>query len=219
MKTQLIKLQDNKFILVNDEEIKSKDIIILHDGRIEKCSNAFYDRNSIWFRGGKLETTPKNCKKIIAGIDNLPSLDFSLLSEDDCKTIGWVDIEKLAGEFNTHHKLDFGYATSVWYFGVDAFKEGFKTAQSINDKRFNLEDMNAAIAFGFGICRTENRAPFNKEIISFIQSLQQTVWSVEVEMEYFQEENSRHPDSKEGILSSYRPLIVNNSIKITKILY
>lgn len=38
-------------------------------------------------------------------------------------------------------------------------------------KQFSLEDINKAIAFGFGIYRKEDRAPFNLEINEFIQSL------------------------------------------------
>ena len=34
-------------------------------------------------------------KKIIAGYDSLPQIDFSILSEEDCKTIKFVNVDKL----------------------------------------------------------------------------------------------------------------------------
>lgn len=41
-------------------------------------------------------------------------------------------------------------------------------------KLYTEEDLIKAIAFGFGICRKESRAPFNKEMIEFIGALEPT---------------------------------------------
>jgi len=41
-------------------------------------------------------------------------------------------------------------------------------------KMYTEEDLIKAIAFGFGICRKESRAPFNKEMIEFIGDLEPT---------------------------------------------
>ena len=41
-------------------------------------------------------------------------------------------------------------------------------------KLYTEEDLIKAIAFGFGICHKEGRAPFNKEMIEFIASLEPT---------------------------------------------
>jgi hypothetical protein len=41
-------------------------------------------------------------------------------------------------------------------------------------KLYTSEDLIKAIAFGFGICHKEGRAPFNKEMIEFIASLEPT---------------------------------------------
>ena len=41
-------------------------------------------------------------------------------------------------------------------------------------KMYTEEDLIKAIAFGFGICHKEGRAPFNKEMIEFIASLEPT---------------------------------------------
>ena len=44
----------------------------------------------------------------------------------------------------------------------------------LNKKLYTEEDLIKAIAFGFGICRKEDRAPFNTEMIEFIESLEPT---------------------------------------------
>ena len=41
-------------------------------------------------------------------------------------------------------------------------------------KLYTEEDLIKAIAFGFGVCHKEDRAPFNKEMIEFIKSLEPT---------------------------------------------
>ena len=41
-------------------------------------------------------------------------------------------------------------------------------------KLYTEKDLIKAIAFGFGICHKEGRAPFNKEMIEFIASLEPT---------------------------------------------
>jgi hypothetical protein len=41
-------------------------------------------------------------------------------------------------------------------------------------KIYTEEDLIKAIAFGFGVCRKEDRAPFNTEMLEFIGSLEPT---------------------------------------------
>ena len=41
-------------------------------------------------------------------------------------------------------------------------------------KLYTAKDLIKAIAFGFGICHKEGRAPFNKEMIEFIASIKPT---------------------------------------------
>jgi hypothetical protein len=41
-------------------------------------------------------------------------------------------------------------------------------------KLYTEKDLIKAIAFGFGVCHKEDRAPFNKEMIEFIKSLEPT---------------------------------------------
>ena len=46
--------------------------------------------------------------------------------------------------------------------------------QQTSLKLYTEKDLIKAIAFGFGICHKEGRAPFNKEMIGFIASLEPT---------------------------------------------
>ena len=155
---KLIKLQD-KFILVSDEEIKEGDWIIDTLSMEIVC----------WWDGNNFD---KYDKKIIAGIPELPSIDFSLLSEEDCKTIGFVDIEKLATR---------KYGTHI----------------------YAIEEPDAH---------------------GYIQSLQQTSWDVEIEMETSLQIKNRQKVGdficskiiKDTIFP--QPKITNNSIRIVKIL-
>ena len=173
MKTKLIKLKD-KFILVSDEEIKESDLCLdINSNHIFECwknrpNDGIYEwkNNLSWVR------LHKNCKEVIAGIPELPSIDFSLLSEEDCKTIGFVDIEKLATR---------KYGTHI----------------------YAIEEPDAH---------------------GYIQSLQQTSWDVEIEMETSLQIKNRQKVGdficskiiKDTIFP--QPKITNNSIRIVKIL-
>lgn len=159
MKTQIIKLQD-KFILVSDEEIREGDFIVSKDS----IAPLYID--------GKINTVEmllnNHWLKIIS-----ENPDFSLLSEADCKKIGFIDVKKLA--------LEHGF---VWENTESSARRVFeKWQQSLNDKKYSLEEMKIAFINGgsftmqnyFGkIITLENS--FNE----FIQSLQQNVWNVEL---------------------------------------
>lgn len=104
-------------IIVSDEEvyrgnfaINSKNEIIQIDSRHE------YPYNKYGWR------------KIIAGIEGLPSIDWNGLEEE----FGWVDAETILKKqyWDTSINLPFnqGYIT------------GFKKALSLNEKKFSLEE-------------------------------------------------------------------------------
>lgn len=214
MKTQLIKLQD-KFILVSDEEAKYPD----------------YVWNGEHILGIAKVFTP-NGKKIIAGIPEigksiynreaheieeglnklLPTVDFSLLSEEDCKKIGFVEVEKLAISIVDRNTATQNQSTFDRYkFFV---KEGFKKAQSINDNIFSLEDMKTAYDSGMSNIDSDGCAigNCNEDFNDIIQSLQKTEWEVEVEM------ISDIPSMEVMGEFESRPKITNNSIKVLRIL-
>lgn len=108
MKYQLIMIP-NQPILVSDEEIKEGE-----PGY--SINNATYTHFS--------HLGSSYGRKIIAGVKDLPSVDFSALSEEECKKIGWVDVDK---EWNK-------YYTKYYDGDYISFADGFKTAQSLNEK-------------------------------------------------------------------------------------
>lgn len=125
IKTKLIKLTD-KFILVSDEKIKEGDWYWTPIKRsIEQCI-----RKLLIIKDGEND---KEQFKIIAGIPELPSIDFSLLSEEDCKRIGWIDVEKLANNtiesYYGDKNAEIGSRErSYWETQIIGFIEGFKAA-------------------------------------------------------------------------------------------
>lgn len=219
---KLIKLQD-KFILVSDEETLSQngDFYLGYPN---------YDTIFQWKMEGMHEGKSVWINKIIAGIPELPVTDFSLLSEEDCKTIGLstIDLTKLCcyDQRNPDFQIkeEYGYdkeevnatgnfakkdcACDNCFYGRAELTEQLITAQYLNDKMFSLEDIDKAIEYGHS-----SKMPFNEDWYDeFIQSLQQTSWDVEVEMqptEQFDEATS---------IGVYVPKITNNSVKITKII-
>lgn len=217
MKLQLIMLPQP--ILVSDEEIKNG-------------INAFYCHPSHNFPDGGMITKIENIKysdykpyevkhiegwgvkegykKIIAGIPELPSINFSALSEEDCKKIGWVDVEKLAEDFGGNGK----FLTDKKY----GFREGFKAAQSLNEKKFSEEDvlwvMNLAYANGV------NNKGMGRDFMMGRLS-QPKVFDVEVEMEelFLEEDSLNYTHEKNDISGSkWFPKITNNSIRVIKII-
>lgn len=222
---KLIKLQ-YKFILVNDEEIKSKSYEwVFHR-----------DSNSI-FRYDLDEIANNTYQKIIS-----ENPDFSLLSEEDCKTIGFSNFDAY-----TFIKDEFGFTDELlqnWEkslssnkladFGniLNLVENSFKTAQSLNDKMFSLDDMKQCFLYARefnsidGIVYinvvlnfTNNNSDLQAVHVNFedyIQSLQKTEWEVEVEMECSEIRQCECIDNSHCL--KVQPKITNNSIKVIKIL-
>ena len=195
MKTQLI--FSDPPIIVSDEKIKENDWFYT-----ECLDNIFQATN--------FPLSATDAKKIIAGLPDLPSIDFSLLSEEECKTIGYVDAEKI---FPTNKK------GSMWMPNAHEVtnqyrQEGFKKAQSL-EKKYSLEDMR-------NFCEYYTKGITNSiwdSMEEYIQSLQQTSWDVEVEMEEGEDYLAGMAGSNE-IWAAHpdEPKITNNSIKVLKIL-
>lgn len=194
----------NQPILISDEEIKEGE-----PGY--SINNATYTHFS--------HLGSSYGRKIIAGVKDLPSVDFSALSEEDCKKIGWIDVEKLAWK-----KLQY-FNGNQWeeQLVFEKWTEGFKTAQSLNEKKFSEEDIRKAILFGYkkgmkseaDAHRDNNlfeEMDFNVD--NFVQSLSQPkVFNVEIQID-----RVRYPKGDDGWEDVYTPRITNNTIKITNIL-
>lgn len=183
-------------ILVSDEKIKEGDILPY----VMKWENGYEVFN---LNNGIRESKLSRAYKIIAGIEGLAKLNLSLIAEE----IGWVDVEKMADEV---------YGDSM--VGKGFWVEGFKAAQSLNEKKWTDDDM---IDFQNFISSYPNRElkrgltlPYYLE--KFKQSRKPKEYLVEVEMEwggkeYVDEQDAYGYDIK-------RPKITNNTIKVTKIL-
>ena len=190
METKLIMLSNP--ILVSDEKIKEGDFYFK------------YDRILQWVKETSVTYThihPSNYPKpIIAGLPDLPKLNLSLISEE----IGWVDVEKMADEV---------YGDSM--VGKGFWVEGFKAAQSLNEKKWTDDDM---IDFQNFISSYPNRElkrgltlPYYLE--KFKQSRKPKEYLVEVEMESVGTEDFLG----QPIITDV-PKITNNTITVTKIL-
>lgn len=198
MNIQLIMLSQP--ILVSDEAINAED----------------WFRDEFGIRQARWNTyEPENKKtqwKVIAGIPELPKIDFSALSEEECKKIEWIDVNsewlKFAKKASTLPNFD-SVNLSIGFMG------GFKAAQSLNEKKFSLEDMKLCWDTAYKeASEFPNRGIYtpNVEFEDFIQSIAKPkVFDVEVEVIMMS-------DKKGGLKPSNIPKITNNSIKITKVL-
>lgn len=210
MKTQLIMLPQP--ILVSNEEIKENDWYYSSQGVLQSTKSYFEDKRGLRTYYLTHELWSFSCQKIIAGIPKLPAIDFSALSEEDCKKIEWIDVNsewlKFAKKASTLPNFD-SVNLSIGFMG------GFKAAQSLNEKKFSLEDMKLCWDTAYKeASEFPNRGIYtpNVEFEDFIQSIAKPkVFDVEVEVIMMS-------DKKGGLKPSNIPKITNNSIKITKVL-
>lgn len=142
----------------------------------------------------------KKEQKIIAGIEGLPAIDWNGLEEK------FEYNNKLPVHLNDYINSKHTQEECV------GFIDGFKKAQSLNEKKFSLDDMEMAFEIGRNFQLTgENN---QKE---FLKSLQQPkVFDIEVETETkstipFSKDA---PDRDRGYIT--QPKITNNSIKILR---
>ena len=199
-------------ILVSDEQIKEGDFYFK------------YDRILQWVKETSVTYTrvhPSNYPKpIVAGLPDLPKLDLSLIAEE----IGWVDVEKLAlkeypkdlhrwaeNQFDDFNESD----RNTWI-------NGFKAAQSLNEKNYSKADMIEYAEFfkeqerlWSNIKRPDSWEREGRGTFDFwLSKRKPKEYQVELEMEqgwfhssgYFIEDKTS------------RPKITNNTITVTKIL-
>ena len=149
------------------------------------------------------EIKDKEYSKVIAQQDQI---DFSALSEEEQKEIGWFDVEELASK---------EYSPNIYNsYAIDGYKKGFQKSQELlSDRRFTLEDVQIAItqAFLSGMERIEEITDVQNHII---QSLSQKSWKVEIELEQI----NNKPGASYSTQIIYKPLLTNNKVKIIKLL-
>ena len=117
MQTQytLIMLPNNP-IIISNEKLSIKDECYHLEGFTTIEDDL--DKEIVYKNGGR---------KIIAGFNHLPQINFSKLTKEEKERIGWVDVEELCDCTGK----DFRYE---WI-------RGFKAHQSITNKMFSLDDV------------------------------------------------------------------------------
>jgi hypothetical protein len=221
MKTTLIML-DNP-ILVSDEQPVKGWYFDTYINKVKNTNGADYAVNDI-------------TKQIIAQGNEI---NFSSLSEEECKRIGWVDVNELANiQWGNMHRT-----------GVLGFIEGFAACQKLLNKRYSEEDLRKAIDMARTI-NLDNTTLGVEDLIGFtevntwglrliysdvdiIQSLQQPKsFAVEIEMEerfgYCEKCGAYqyvsfsicnyHPNCGGRVIQKIESKITNGKIKILKVL-
>jgi len=214
MKTHLHKLREG-FIVTSDEEIKLHDVVLL-DNSIKELP----DYNGLHLIELLDETLLKaalalKAPKVIAQQDQI---DFSVLSEEEQKKIGWFDTRYWLSKLC---ETDENLFSMVNHF---SYQIGFRKAQELlSDRRFTLEHIGEAIQFGKEIRSQKSflnqnfGSPFidyedsTKETNDYIQSLSQQSWEIEIEMEDKIALDGHTVIGKE-------PKLINGKIKILRIL-
>jgi hypothetical protein len=183
------------FIVTSDENLNEGNTII-NINNFEIVENWQGHGSTDWWR------------KVIAQQDQI---DFSALSEEEQKKIGWFDIEMLVNQLfekESNNILHPQYQMRL------SFINGFQKAQELlSDRRFTLEHMEAAACFGMLLEQSKDdpyKLSNDEEWKGFLQSLSPTSWKAEVEMELL-------PQAY-GHGEYCQPKLTNGKITITKIL-
>lgn len=194
-------------IIVSDEKIEKGDLvsyknIVNNEWEILQCQNI--NSEEIYFTDSEFDKL-SYCTvfKIIAGLPELPKIDFNGFEEQ----LGIIDVKKLSEKFmdsllikNTSGEIKYG------------FIKGFKAAQKLNEKKFSEESLRLAMRLFH-----DRKLKTIDDIIQYLS--QPKVFDIEVEMEECDTHlndacDVRFPCCK----TPFYPKITDNLIKITKIL-
>jgi hypothetical protein len=145
------------FIITSDEKIEHIGLVMHFNGFIKELLTItdIDDFCGIKEDGGVGTIRLANCQKVIVQQDQI---DFSNLNEEECKLIGWFDVEKLSliqakdqieliyGDRIKESKIDeevkFGYL-SIMSSGRSLYEKGFQKAlellSEIKQSSWNIE--------------------------------------------------------------------------------
>lgn len=197
-------------ILVSDEEIEEGDWFYHPKGIVFHATPTYM----------KGPVSSGIMKKIIAGLPELPKLDLSLIADG----IELVDAYKLAYKYIQD---EWSKDDDTLQFGIKVgFRQGFETAQSLNEKKYSEEDLKYAM---FQVFKNGCRSPkegcegFGEIYNRVIQSLSKPKeYQVEVEMQTLYFDGTRWVDSlpkkfiDKLVKTKVSPKITNNTIKILR---
>lgn len=211
---KLIKTSEG-YIIISDEEIREGDYFYYdHDKEVNKC-----DSESLYFNP-YLITNYTNVKKIIAStyLNGLPNIDFNGFEQ----RVNFDNIELLAKEYIEKESKEIAIPASFFYNGLyyyeQCFIAGFNKCLEINkDKLYSAEQMKE---FAIEVSSFDTHAnpiiSIDEHFKNFIKYLQpNTEWNIEIEHYACAED---YGVCIEGCIGKCNPKIIDNKIKITKIL-
>lgn len=148
-------------------------------------------------------------KKVIAGIDGLPSIDFSGLSAEDHKTLGIIDLNSSIKTYLKYElKKDDEYILKNPQ-RVRDFQKGMDTVLLFMNKRYSEEQLRIAITAAWTLGQRVGNN-LTDQIDAIMNSLSQTkIYDVKIETE----ENIGNDSN----FMMFVHKITNNSIKILEI--
>lgn len=196
MKIQLIKLEDTN-ILVSDEKIDEGHYV--------------YHKKYGMFRFETLEqgNISHQCKKIIAGIPDLPQIDYSSLSLEDKEKLNLFREDRIIASAQSYALDKCRDNISCLTKIKRAFEDGMELCDKESEKQFTFQDM-------VKIVQSMNGAPSDisdesaKSIVEKFVNEKRTL-NIKVEMENLYDDDN-------NLLLVELPAIRNNSIKLLKIL-
>lgn len=181
------------FIITSNEKPKDGELV-LPDSKIITPYREMYKGDE-----------PLKCwLKVIAQQEQI---DFSALSEEDCKKIGYFHYFKIISENKHLEKLG-------WEKG---FYDGVQEArQFLADRMFKQNDL--IFMYNQGVSATRQSVDSYDNCLSHIQSLSQKSWSIEIEMEQENLGSVFNGIGSNIMWGEVKPKLTNNKIKILKLL-
>jgi hypothetical protein len=188
------------FIVTSDELIKDRDFTL------SPTDNKVFQMHKVF-----VSVDIENYKKVIAQQDQI---NFSGLSEEEQKRIGWFDLYVEAQNYAISTKSPNREAHRAGYV------KGFQKAQELlSDRRFLEDDLKIAMIFGTMRSKLTSKE-LDDCLPTLVQSLSQPKsWEVELEMEECETHRLDECYSRfQCCENPIKPKLNNGKIIITKIL-
>lgn len=150
---KLKKLNDNRFIVLNDDIIKARNFYFNYDYNIiRQCVEVDKEfvKNALFYeKGSTIFDYSKDCKKIICSTQPLEGVELISLSEVEELILGY-SIEKMVfqlfgGSYELRQVESEEEADRTIAFGIECINA---YRELIKDKLFTIDDMRKAYTYG-----------------------------------------------------------------------